>query len=119
MFILKQIVTGVMFSGEELTEKQKETITKIEERGYILGNSVKLITLNPYGEPSIFKDYFIGIIDNEEDGSDRRPGAGEDELMEEVELNQESAKKVQHQLEIYKLTTDSRNVKTYKVHYFY
>ena len=119
VFIFKQIVTGIMFSGSELTEKQKETITKIEENDYILGNSVRLITLNPYGEPSIFRDYFIGIIDTEEEGSDRRPGADEDELMEEVELNQESAQKVQQQLEVYKLVIDNKCVKTYRVNYFY
>lgn len=119
VYIQKLIVTGVMYSNSDLSKENKETIAKCLENEAVLGGNVKIIEPNPYGGFSLFKDFLICVIDEEEKGSDERAGVGDDELIQIIEPNQKSIKEVQEQLTIHKFPiTEDFPVKTYRVHYF-
>lgn len=106
--IRKQIITGSVFSFEELGEEFIDNFVEID--------GVNLIGLDNYGDKKL-PSFIIGIVDKYLSGDGDR-AQGEKEELIELETNPESQSRVMNFLQQSGLDVASHPIKTCRVTYF-
>lgn len=116
--IKKQIITGAFYSSKDLGAQFVDDYF-MKDNEMTFGGKVILIQLNPWGSDSIFQDYIIGVVDQEEEGDGDRAEDEDKELIKEIRLNEESKSLVEEKLSsVNLLNKNDHPIKTYRIHYF-